>query len=517
MLIAKGLKTYKNNNPLAIKLLTYIILCSSFITLLSTGSQLYIDYTFERQAINDGIKQIESSSLATLENSLWEISPEQIQLQLDGLNKLRDIEYISLHTPFNEHYTSGALPDTSVLEKKYQLKHIEEGKTYQLGTLTVIISLNNLYQRLWDKALLILLSQGIKTFLVSIFILSIFYHLVTQHLALMAKYSRALQLSHNVPALTLLRKQPAKPDELSNVVDSFNIMKSNMQKDFEKRLKAEQALEKLNSELEHRVEQRTKQLQIANDELISTLENLQLTQNQLIESKKMASLGNLVAGVAHEISTPIGIGYTAASYLEQQARQHSGDFSDIAIESSQMICKNLERAASLVTAFKQVSVDQSTEKSRHFKLADYLDEIFLSLKPKLRDKNVTIALNCHKELELYSYPGSFYQIFNNLIINSLIHGAKKEEDLLHIDIKVDDSHEGHIIIDYKDNGIGLNQQWLRDVFEPFATSKRGQGCSGLGMHICYNIITQRLQGTIDCIASIEGAHFRIQLAKAIVD
>jgi signal transduction histidine kinase len=516
MLIGNGLKSYKNNNPLAIKLLTYIVLCSSFITLLATGSQLYIDYTFEIKAIDDGIKQIENSSLATLENSLWEISPEQIQLQLDGLNKLRDIEYITLHTPFNEHYASGTLPNTSVLEKQYQLKHIEDGKAYQLGTLRVIISLDKLYQRLWDKALLILLSQGVKTFLVSIFILSIFYHLVTQHLALMAKYSRALQLSHNIPALALARRDPAKPDELNNVVDSFNIMKSNMQNDFEKRIKAEQALEQLNSELEHHVQQRTKQLQIANDELSSTLENLQLTQNQLIESKKMASLGNLVAGVAHEISTPIGIGYTAASYLEQQAKQHSGDLSDIAIESSQMICKNLERAASLVTAFKQVSVDQSTEKSRHFKLANYLDEILLSLKPRLRDKDVTIAIKCNEELELYSYPGSFYQIFNNLIINSLIHGSK-EEASLHINIEVDDSNAEHITINYIDNGIGLNQQWLRDVFEPFATSKRGQGCSGLGMHISYNIITQRLKGTIHCIESTEGAHFRIRLTKTIAD
>ena len=150
MLTSVALTTYRKHNPLAIKLLTYIILCSSCITLLATGAQLYIDYKYEREAINKSIKQIEASSLASLENSLWEISPEQIQLQLEGIKKLRDVEYVSLDTPFNEHYYSGSPSESSVLQKHYPLIHKEGDKQYALGTLNIVISLSNLYQRLWD-------------------------------------------------------------------------------------------------------------------------------------------------------------------------------------------------------------------------------------------------------------------------------------------------------------------------------------------------------------------------------
>jgi signal transduction histidine kinase len=514
MLNSGFFSAYTKHNPLAIKLLAAIILCSSAITLLATSSQLYFDYQYERTAIDEGVKQIESSSLASIENSLWEISPEQVKLQLQGLNKLRDIEYLSIQTPFNEHYSSGKQLSSSVLIKEYALAHSENNITYALGTLRVVISLDGLYQRLWDKALIILMSQGIKTFFVSLFILSIFYHLITQHLAMMAKYARNLHINQLQTPLILNRTAPATPDELSDVIDSFNSMRNNMQIDFQKRLKAEQQLETLNENLELRVQQRTAQLQQTNNELQATLENLKQTQNQLIQSKKMASLGNLVAGVAHEISTPIGIGYTAASYLEQQALQNVDDLTEVAVESSKMICQNLERAASLVSAFKQVSVDQSTENKRVFNLDSYLQEVLLSLKPKLRDSKAHILVNCPKDLGLNSYPGSYYQIFNNLIINSLIHAPK---DLTtSVNIRIEITLKGDFIyIDYFDDGVGINKNWRAKVFEPFATSKRNKGCSGLGMHICYNIINQLLKGEIHCLNHRDGAHFQIKLPSDI--
>lgn len=507
--------TYKKQNPLAIKLLASIIICSSLITLIATSSQLYFDYQYEREAIAQGVTQIESSSLASLENSLWEISPEQIQLQLEGLSKLRDIEYLSIDTPFNEHYSSGELISEAVIEKHYQLTYTQNQKNYRLGNLRIVISLDNLHQRLWDKALVILFSQGIKTFLVSMFILSIFHHLVTRHLATMAKYTRSLQLHKLGSALQLNRKEPMIPDELSNVSDSFNSMRTNMLEDLKKRELAEQQLSHLNDNLEQMVNQRTAQLQEMNTQLATTLANLQETQSQLLQSEKMASLGNLVAGVAHEISTPIGIGYTAASFLEQQSAKYEGELAQIALESSQMICENLERAASLVTAFKQVSVDQTHEKIRNFNLANYTSEILLSLKPKLRNTGVSVAFQCPPSLVLNSYPGSFYQIFNNLIINSLLHAPRSPGDQVDISIDITPTDEG-VLINYSDTGIGLTGEWLAKVFEPFATSKRSQGCTGLGMHICYNIVTQLLKGEIECLESAQGAHFRIILPSSMV-
>ena len=229
----------------------------------------------------------------------------------------------------------------------------------------------------------------------------------------------------------------------------------------------------------------------------------------------MASLGNLVAGVAHEISTPIGIAYTAVSYLQQQTSQYTGALADITAESSAMISNNLQRAASLITAFKQVSVDQSTEKRRVFNLQNYINEVLLSLKPKLRKRKTTVTIDCDPRIELDSYPGSFYQIFNNLIINSIIHGPGKAGDKISIKITITQKEQS-IIIDYTDSGVGLNNEWESKVFEPFATSKRNIGCSGLGMHICYNLVHHLLKGEIHCLPSIKGAHFQITLNTAIV-
>jgi len=510
MSASKRLANYRKHNPLAIKLLAAIILCSSVITVLATSGQLYFDYRYERSAIEQRIQQIESTSLASIENSLWEISPAQIQLQLDGLKQISDVQHITLDTPFNEHYSSGIAADSASLLKEYQLTHLENGKVYPLGKLRIVISLDNLYQRLWDKALLILLSQGVKTFLVSIFILSIIYHLVTQHLAVMASYARSLHLDKLAAPLLLNRPLQQHSDELGEVVDSFNTMRESMLSDISRRTAAEIQLAQLNTELEIRVTQRTEQLQQANSELQQSLAQLQRTQSQLVEAKKMAALGSLVAGFAHEISTPIGIGYTAASYLEQQSAQFSGELADIALESSQMISKNLERAATLITAFKQVSVDQASEQRRHFNMADYLQEILISMQPRLRNSSTQINIDCPPDLSLNSYPGSFYQIFNNLILNSLIHGTLNPNHKIVIQIKVR-TRAQQLTIDYTDDGIGLSPSWAEKVFEPFATSKRSQGCSGLGMHICYNIINQLLDGTINCLASESGAHFRICL------
>lgn len=506
MLRQRFLKFYQNN-PLAIKLLASIILCSSLITLIATIGQLYLDYRYERTAINERIQQIESTSLPSLANSLWEISPKQVQLQLEGINQIPDVEFITLDTPYNEHYKSGKRPLSSILEKQYNITHTEDGKEYPLGVLKLIISLDHLYQRLWDKAFVILLSQGVKTFLVSVFILSIFYHLVTQHLSVLANYARKLSSDKLNTPLVLNREDNNKPDELNEVVTAMNSMRQSMLNDFEKRETAEAALETLNRELEERVLQRTIELKNANNELNNTLLDLKQTQQQLVQSEKMAALGNLVAGVAHEISTPIGIGYTAASFLEQQSQQQTGEFADLAVESSQMIRHNLERAAQLVTAFKQVSVDQANEQLRSFNVSHYLQEILLSLKPRLREINPKITVSCPDRLVITSYPGCYYQIFNNLIINSLIHGYSEGRSL---DISIDISQrDDEMVINYTDNGKGVHDDIKSTIFEPFVTSKRSSGCTGLGMHITYNLVNQLLKGRINYIDSNSGAHFII--------
>ncbi|WP_432472765.1 ATP-binding protein [Amphritea sp. HPY] len=516
MSLLQRINQLRYQKPLGIRLLAAILLCSSAITLIATGTQLWLDYRYELSAIDERLQQIETSSINSLSNSLWEISPEQIQVQLDGLHQLPDVRYLEISSQYGDFYVAGTRPEQGpIVERHYNLQHYaNNGVIFPVGELTLIISLDEVYRRLADKVLVILASQGIKTFLVSIFILTIFHRLVTQHLGTMASYARRLNLDHLDLPLNLKRNPKHRDDEISQVVDAMNSMRESMLHDMSKREDAERSLAKLNTELEQRVTDRTQQLEERNQELHDTLEKLQATQQQLVESKKLAALGGLVAGVAHEINTPIGIGFTAASFLADQAaiqqQQNPDDpLAATAVESSQLICQNLERAAQLISAFKQVSVDQSSEQRRQFDLIQYLDEILISLKPRLKRCQPQVIINGPDQLILDSYPGSYYQIFTNLILNSLLHGFENRAGgciTIDLSLSVD-----RLLIDYRDNGVGVPDGWQHKLFEPFMTTKRNQGCSGLGMHIAFNLVSQLLQGHIHCQPEDRGAHFQLDL------
>lgn len=234
-----------------------------------------------------------------------------------------------------------------------------------------------------------------------------------------------------------------------------------------------------------------------------------LAQKELLGAEKLAALGGMVAGIAHEVSTPIGIGVTAASFLQEQTREFgeryaSGQMrrSDMeaylraASETSGSLALNLQRAAGLVQSFKQVAVDQSSDEWRRFKLKEYIDEILDSLRPRLKRTEHVIDVSCPDELELDSYPGAFSQILTNLIINSLIHGF---ENLATGRIEIVACRAGNeLLLDYRDNGCGMNAEQVKRVFEPFFTTRRGRGGSGLGMHIVHNLVARKLHGRIEC-------------------
>lgn len=259
------------------------------------------------------------------------------------------------------------------------------------------------------------------------------------------------------------------------------------------------------------------------EELELTRHELSDTQRQLVESEKMAALGSLVAGIAHEINTPVGIGVTAASHLETRNRDFSqlyeqgkmkrsdlDKFLDTVKQSSDLLLSNLNRAAGIIGSFKQVAVDQSSEERRVFQVREYLDEILLSLQPALKKNRHHVEVRCEEEVELDSYPGAFSQIVTNLVMNSLLHAYETDE-------------EGHLIFElkrvserfifkYSDDGKGISEEHLSKIFEPFFTTKRNQGGSGLGMHIVYNLVTQRLQGKLDVKSQVgHGITFTIDL------
>lgn len=262
------------------------------------------------------------------------------------------------------------------------------------------------------------------------------------------------------------------------------------------------------------------EIQSKKEALEKTLSELKIAQNQLIESEKMASLGNLVAGVAHEMNTPIGIGVQANSGILNRTIQIISDiktqnisklnmlkYIEHTYESSKLALSNLQRTAELIKSFKLVSVDQSVENVRKFKILEYFNEVLISFSSTLKKQNIEVEIDCNKDLEIKSYPGAFAQILTNLVINALNHGFKDKTDgKIHITVK----KEGEtFFMTFSDTGKGMTPEVCTKIFDPFFTTNKQTG-TGLGLHITYNLITQKLKGNISCESEVNiGSTFHI--------
>ncbi|MFD2632178.1 sensor histidine kinase [Idiomarina piscisalsi] len=277
-------------------------------------------------------------------------------------------------------------------------------------------------------------------------------------------------------------------------------------------------LEMRQEKLEREISQRRTMentLRQSNQRLESSLNHLRETQQQLIESEKMASLGGLVAGITHDVNTPIGISVTAASYLREKldsldtalsnkelTQPQLQKFIEEGRESLSLLDNNLHRASDLISSFKQVAVDQASDAIRDINVKRYIEELIQSLQPHLKKTSHQVELNCADDLFIRCPAGALSQIFTNLILNSLRHAFDGiEQGTMTINIELRDS-ELHVV--YEDNGNGLSEENLGKLFDPFFTTKLNDGGSGLGTHIVRNLVTQTLQGDID--ATSEPGH-----------
>ena len=278
--------------------------------------------------------------------------------------------------------------------------------------------------------------------------------------------------------------------------------------DITEQLDAQHKIEELNTTLEQRVQQRTEQLQAANADLSQALRTLEQARDSLVQSEKLASLGALVAGVAHELNTPIGNGLMVASTLNERMRAFAQtirqpmqrstleQFITDGQQASDLLLRNLDRAASLVSSFKQVAVDQTSEKRRQFELSALVDEVVLTISPTTHRAQCDIHTDIAPDLLLDSFPGPLIQVLTNLIDNAVKHGfAPGQSGTLTIVGRP--AGTGHATLTVKDNGRGVAPEHVKHVFDPFFTTRLGQGGSGLGLHIVHNIVTSMLGGQID--------------------
>jgi len=282
------------------------------------------------------------------------------------------------------------------------------------------------------------------------------------------------------------------------------------------RLKAEEAQHILNVELEQRVAERTA-------ELSEALDTLKQAQSELVQSEKLASLGSMVAGVAHELNTPVGNALMVASTLTDQQQQFEqsldhglsrsalNHFLLSVRDTSDILDRNLRRTADLINSFKQVAVDQTSEQRRHFDLRELVREVLVTMSPSLRKTSHTLLCEISPDIHFDSFPGPLEQVLMNLTNNALRHGFDGRSNG-QMRLQADLLSSEWVRLRFSDDGVGISDKNLQKIFDPFFTTKLGQGGSGLGLSIAYNIVTGMLGGKIEVHSEVgRGSEFVIDL------
>ena len=296
-------------------------------------------------------------------------------------------------------------------------------------------------------------------------------------------------------------------DEISQLAHHFNRMGESIRQriDALEESRAEVAL--LNEDLERRVLERTQELATVNQTLESTIINLNRTQESLVHSEKLAGLGSLVAGIAHELNTPLGNALTVGTTIEERTREFVvevekglkrsmlNNYVEMLQTSTPLLTRNLTRAAELITSFKHVAVDQTSSQQREFNLSQVIHEVADTLQHTYKKTPYTLVIDIPENMLMDSYPGPLGQIVTNLINNALVHAFAGRD---HGQMKFHARYAGadKIALEFSDDGQGITSENLKRIFDPFFTTRMGQGGSGLGLNIVHNIVEGLLGGNI---------------------
>lgn len=527
-------------------LLTTILGVASFVLIGILVSFIYIveaeetlDLDKDTHAWANSLAQ--SSINFLIENT--EDAPKKLNAKLNKIVTAPYINYIHIYKKTDDNkaiYFTGFNKDiyypsiTDKIDEIEKLSSIKHSPNY-LELIVKIKLEKKTYGYLYIQSSTKLINESIK----KITLVAAFFLMIGLLFATLV--ARNIQNRINQPIFTLMEsiqeisqsknyqlrigQLPIK--ELDILARNINILLSRTEKHINRQEEKHQLTLSQNNTLAKKVQARTDALKESNQELLSTLEKLHQFQSQLVETEKMASLGDMVAGIAHEVNTPIGLGVTASTLMSDRLIEIKQAFENKTLKSSQLkkfltqgeenigiIYRNLDRAAKLISSFKKVAVDQSSADIRVFDVKELLEEVILTLSAKLNVHNIKLTLDCPESLIIENKPGPINQILINLILNSIIHGFENQPDgEINISI-VYLSDQLHV--NYKDNGIGIKESIKTKIFEPFTTTKRGSGGSGLGLHLVFNLVTQALNGHIDFESSEGlGTQFNITLPAVL--
>lgn len=433
------------------------------------------------------------AALPAVARSAWNLDRTGIRKTLKGIARLPVVDKVwfvlAERGPRSGVVApAGPIPPSAASDLRHPVHYaVERGQRRRLGTLHLAVDPGQARSRT------IMLAGGLALVMLAMLLLiavaarRVFATVVTRPLKAISRYLLREDLLTDAPPLAV---QPADADpdnELVQLEAAINRMVSARQADVAQ-------LREYRDHLAEKVEERT--------------QLLKATQNELMQAEKLAALGSLVAGVSHELNTPIGNGLMLASTLAEKApdvaekvrgpgisRRELQGFLDETVEASRMLTSTLTRARELVQDFKSVAVDRQSAKRREFRLNDCIEETVGTIRPSLKGSSFAIALDLAEDATIDGYPGAMSQVLSNLIDNAVRHGFDGcESGTIH----VTSAHgaDGWMSVTVADDGNGMSPTQQRRIFDPFYTTKLGQGGSGLGMAIVHRLITETMGGEI---------------------
>ncbi len=462
-------------NSISKQLLKVVFAFYFSITIIITLVHFVVEYYHTKNTINDELKMISQTFMPSMQEALWNFDTVQVDSICKGALKLPAVLSIEIYDKDTKQNSYSIAENNfnkssqGIFFYTQDLYHatLKNEKVY-VGTIQYYSNHNIVIDRVKLSFFIILFNSLLKSFILTILFIWAFNKYLTKPLESITKSIQNVDL-HNLNEHHKIDIDNTKKDELTFLAIAFNTMLKNLD-------------DKLN--------------------VINT------TNKHLLESEKMVALGGMVAGISHEINTPVGIALTGITHLDEQTRNleklyntenmSEDDFLNYIKDANDLnhsIQINLQKAASLIQSFKKVAVDQSSNEERKINLKEYLEEVLLSLRNQIKKTNITIKIEIPTTIIFTTKPGAFSQIVTNLVTNSLIHGFDEKQIGEILIIATVEKNTLHFI--YQDNGKGISKEVKNKIFNPFFTTNRANGGSGLGMSIVYNLVTTALYGEIN--------------------
>ncbi|WP_177208039.1 sensor histidine kinase [Pseudoalteromonas denitrificans] len=500
------------------------VLIAFVFGVLISSYQIYSDYLNQGDSLAQTVEQILQVTESSATQAVYEYDEALAARVSNGLFAYKPISEVIISDDFGEVLAKKSRDIKRIKPWWVPEKLFGKNKKFQID-LNTRDSIDNAKARLvvivdpyygalafMSRAVVILVSGIVRNIFLAFALLAVFYYLISK--PLIKLINDLMQINPEYPQSELVILAKHKDSELGLLKEIINRLLQSVVDHITE-------VKGLNDTLELKVLERTSELDLKSKEALFSLEKLKNTELQLIEAEKNAALGGLVAGVAHEINTPLGISVTASSSLlevtdELNTKFSSGSMKRSDFESSMLhlqdcahiILKNSNRAADLISSFKQIAVDQTSYERRSFMFKAYIDEIVFTLRPQINKSEIKVQVECEEDFIVDSYPGAIAQVVSNLVLNALLHGYS-DKDEGNIVIKIDKKGE-RIQLDFCDDGKGISVEHLGKIFNPFYTTNRNAGGSGLGLHIISNIVTNSLQGRITCDSELgKGCCFKL--------